>query len=137
LSRVHAREGAQPRLGFREGEAYRGRRGQASAGIGRGKVREGRCRRETCMHGLGFGSRVPPRFRRLRQWRHRLCLFLHEIESKVRSRCCGCAPSVQRRSREGARNGRRQPPPLPSIYHSSDELRRWIGIGFEVEWLGE
>jgi hypothetical protein len=56
---------------------------------------------------------------------------------QVRSRCCDGAPSVQRRSREGARNGRRQPPLLPSIYHSSDELRQWIGVGFEVERLGE
>jgi hypothetical protein len=42
--------------------------------------------------------------------------------------------------REGAerkRDDRRQPPPLPSIYRSSDELRPGICIGFEVEWLRE
>jgi hypothetical protein len=38
--------------------------------------------------------------------------------------------------REGAerkRDDRRQPPPLPSIYLSSDELWPGICVGFEVE----
>jgi hypothetical protein len=38
---------------------------------------------------------------------------------------------------ERERNGRRQPPPLPSIYHSFDELRQWVCIGCKVERLGE
>jgi formate hydrogenlyase subunit 6/NADH:ubiquinone oxidoreductase subunit I len=38
---------------------------------------------------------------------------------------------------ERKRNGRRQPPPLPSIYRSFDELRQWVCIGCEVERLGE
>jgi hypothetical protein len=133
---LHAREGAQPRLGFREGEAYRGRRGQARAGLGRGEVGEDGCRRRSCMQELGLGrgfrwgsdgygngdvgSASPARDR-----------------ERVRPRRCGGAPSVQRRSREGVRNGRRQPPPLPSIYRSSDELCQWIGVGCSVERLGE
>jgi hypothetical protein len=42
-----------------------------------------------------------------------------------------------REEAERKRGDRRQPPPLPSIYRNSDELRQWIGIIFEVEWLGE
>jgi hypothetical protein len=43
-------------------------------------------------------------------------------------------------SREEAkreRNGRQQPPPLPVIYRSFDELRQWVYVGCEVERLGE
>jgi hypothetical protein len=58
-------------------------------------------------------------------------------QGSVRSGHCGGALSIQRRSREKTRSGRRQPPPLPSIYRSSDELRWWLDVGFEVVWLGE
>jgi hypothetical protein len=70
------------------------------AGIGRGEVEVGRCRRRICMQGLALahglrrcsdvygngvvGSVSPARNR-----------------EQVRSRCCGGVPNFQRRSREG------------------------------------
>jgi hypothetical protein len=101
---LHAREGAQSQLGFREEGANRGRRGQVRAGLDRGEVGKDGCRRRSRMQELGLGrgfyrgsdgygngdigSASPARDR---EW--------------VRSRHGGGAPSVQRRSREGARNG--------------------------------
>jgi hypothetical protein len=52
---LHAREGAQSRLGLHEGGAYRGRRGQARAGLGRGEVGEDGCRCKSRMQELGLG----------------------------------------------------------------------------------
>jgi hypothetical protein len=49
----------------------------------------------------------------------------------------GGASSMLREGVERKRDNRRQPPPLPSIYPSSDKLRPGICIGFEVEWLRE
>jgi hypothetical protein len=44
---------------------------------------------------------------------------------------------VYRGEAEREENDRRQPPSLPSIYHSFDELRQWVCVGFEGEKLGE
>jgi hypothetical protein len=52
---LHAHEGAWLRLGFHGEGAYRGRRGQVNAGIGRGEVGEGESRRRSCMQELGLG----------------------------------------------------------------------------------
>jgi hypothetical protein len=45
----------------------------------------------------------------------------------------GDASSMSREGAERKRDDRRQPPPLPSLYPSSDELRPGICVGFEVE----
>jgi hypothetical protein len=52
---LHARERARLWLGFCGEWAYRGHRGQVSAGIGRGEVGEDGCRRRSCMQELGLG----------------------------------------------------------------------------------
>jgi hypothetical protein len=46
-------EEARPWLGFRGGDAHRGRQGQARAGIGHGGGEEGRRNHRSCMQGLG------------------------------------------------------------------------------------
>jgi hypothetical protein len=60
---LHGREELGPGLGFHGKVAYRGRRGQAWAGIGRGEVEEGRRGRRPCMqrlevHALSPGDRA-------------------------------------------------------------------------------
>jgi hypothetical protein len=45
----------------------------------------------------------------------------------------GGSLSMSREGAERRRDDQRQPPPLPSIYPSSDELRPGICVGFEVE----
>jgi hypothetical protein len=92
---LHAREELALGLGFHGEVAYRGRRGQAWAGIGRGEVEEGRRGRRTCMQELGLGrgfhrgllvygiSNVGSTF------------FLHESENQVRSRQCNGAPGCR------------------------------------------
>jgi hypothetical protein len=52
-----------------QGDAHRGRRGQARVRIGRDVVEEGSGGRRACMQGLGFGSRAPTVSRRLCQQR--------------------------------------------------------------------
>jgi hypothetical protein len=50
---LHAREELAPGLGFRGEGAYQGHRGQAWAGIGRGKVGDGDGGHRPCMQRLG------------------------------------------------------------------------------------
>jgi hypothetical protein len=62
--------------------------------------------------------------------------FLHESENKVRSRRCDGALGFREEQRGGG-VCRQRPPQLPLIYHSSDELRSWLCVGFKAEWLRE
>jgi hypothetical protein len=55
----------------------------------------------------------------------------HTIEREIWRR--GGASSMHREGLERKRENRRQHPPLPSIYPSSDELRPGICVGFEVQ----
>jgi hypothetical protein len=59
---LHEREELDPGLGFCGKGAYRGRRGQARAGIGRGDVGGGEGGLRWCMQELGLarGLRGPP-----------------------------------------------------------------------------
>jgi hypothetical protein len=70
------------------------------AGIGRGVVEEGRCRRRSCMQRLGMARG----FRRCSDvYGNGVVGFVSPVRNReeVRSRCCGGVPSIQRRSREG------------------------------------
>jgi hypothetical protein len=88
---MRARE-AQPQLGFHGKCAHRGHRGQAMAGIGRGVVEEGRCRRRSCMQRLGMARG----FRRCSDvYGNGVVGFISPVRNReqVRSRCCSGVPS--------------------------------------------
>jgi hypothetical protein len=89
---LHARERARRRLGFRRDVAYRGCRGQARVGVGRGEVGDGGGSRRCCMQELGLGRG----FRRgsfvYGDGNVGSTFFQHESENKVRSRRCEGAP---------------------------------------------
>jgi hypothetical protein len=70
------------------------------AGIGRGVVEEGRCRRRSCMQRLGMARG----FRRCSDvYGNGIVGFVSHVRNReqVRSRCCVGVPSIQRRSKEG------------------------------------
>jgi hypothetical protein len=76
--------GARSELGFRGGDAYRGRRAQVRAGIGQVEVYGGEGGLRRCMHELGLTRGIPSASGRLRARRRRFRLCLHEIGNEVR-----------------------------------------------------